>query len=73
MGLLGESCGAGLDFSSQDNIDYERLCVVMVLAVVTSDERECSWGWVLGWGWVLSGACVFFLFFCLLIPEPSKN
>ena len=36
MGLLGESCGAGLDFSSQDNIDYERLCVVMVLAVVTS-------------------------------------
>ena len=36
MGLLGESCGAGLDFSSQDNIDYERLCVVVVLAVVTS-------------------------------------
>ena len=46
MGLLGESCGAGLDFSSQDNIDYERLCVVMVLAVVTSVNAVGVGCWV---------------------------
>ena len=66
MGLLGESCGAGLDFSSQDNIDYERLCVVMVLAVVTSVNAV---GVELGLG-IIGCVC---LFSFLLIPEPSKK
>ena len=66
MGLLGESCGAGLDFSSQDNIDYERLCVVMVLAVVTS-VNQLGLGVELGLG-VIGCVC----FFSFLLSSDSR-